>query len=233
MENELPTSEQIDAALGTEEAEFNLTPEQAAIVADVLPLVVASANRKAEANKAKELAKQMELLISDNKKMIEEKLEEYRKQNTPLTPDELKTLISQEYVVFDFKMLGRREKLEREFTIAELPVKIEKKVLDVLRKLIAEFYPKLQAAEWSTTDSWVERFEKLIGMAPDALDKIADIIAICLDPYNEEKGITGEWVGDNLTTGKMLTVLRLQVEASRYRDFLSLVSQLIPQFQNQ
>ena len=79
MEEQIPSVEEVESALGTESDELNLSPEERAIVAKVLPRLTAKIAAQAEANKSRELEKLWTQQIEENKKALTEKIEEIRK----------------------------------------------------------------------------------------------------------------------------------------------------------
>lgn len=233
MDHTLPTNEEVKEALATEDDNIVAslqTEEERKVALKLLPLIAAKANELAEAKKAKELKAEVAKLVEENKKYITDEIEKIRKANTPLSTEELAKMLSQEYVTFDFKMQGRNGTGMKnyDFVIRELPVKIERKVLTTVQKTLAARMKEIAAFDWSAGATTFEKINSLVSMVPGMLETLAECCAICLDPY-DENDITAEWVLSNMNVYRMMAVLQAQANASRWRDFLSLVWQAIPQ----
>lgn len=228
---ELPTPEQVDAALTEdtpEELKIFENDEEKKIGMRLMPALHKQAMEHAEAVKAKELNRIVEELRLSNANNIQAELDKMRKANTPLTPEELAKLVNQEYIEYTVTVSMGKNKQQRNFVIGELAAAAEKKLITAIKKTLSSRVKELSALDWSSTNTTLERLDKLIEMVPGALDTIADCVAICLDPHKEDADINGEWVMNYMTIQKMLVVLRLQAEVNRWRDFFSLASQFIP-----
>ncbi len=225
-ENQVPN--EIEEVLGAAPDELaGLTEEEAKVAAKLLPIIAAKANAMAEINKARELDKVVTELRDQNKKILEEKIEEYRKQLTPPTPEELTTLLNQEYVEFPVKLRNGNGTVKT-FTIRELPLEAETKLMKAIQKTLGERLVEIGRLDWSAGMSMVERIDKIMTMVPGAVDTLADCCAVCLDPYGEDEHITGEWVRKHVGAQKFAAIIHAQIEASRYRDFLSLAGRFFP-----
>jgi hypothetical protein len=179
----------------------------------------------AEAKKAKELQAFLDGLRLENAKMVEVELEKLRSQNKPPTQDELEKLLNQEYAEFTIKVTDKTG--DKTFIIRELPQAIEKKLFTSIQK---SSVPKLQALsniEWTATATAPEKLQRVIDMVPDALDMLAENVALCLDPYGSEQ-ITKEWVQMHLSSFRIVSVLQAQFLAGRFRDFFSQAYRIIP-----
>jgi hypothetical protein len=225
--NGAPTPEEVTQALGSEEELTQLfsTEEERKIAVRLLPLIAAKANALAEARKTAELSRIVEQIKVENTKTLESKIEEFRKALTPPTPEELNTLLNQEYLEFPMKV-GANGTM-REFVIRELPLATEIKVVKVIQKTLGARLQEIARIDWVTGMSNLERIEKLVTMVPGAMETIADCVALCLDPSGKE--ITGEWVQSNIGLQRLTGILHAQMAVSRYRDFLSLAGRLFPQ----
>lgn len=199
------------------------TDEERQIAARVLPLLADKANALAEAHKAAELEKEITDLREENSKMIQAKLEEIRKSMTPPTPSEIQVILSQEYAEFTLLLA------KREFTIRELPASAEVRLVKVIQRTIVERLQDLAKIEWGgPTVTLLDNISKIITVVPGALETVADAVAVCLDPFNEDQAMTGEWVLRNAGVTRMLAIIHAQVTAGRYRDFLSLAFRFTP-----
>lgn len=220
--------DEVDDILGTEPDELsNLTEEEAKVAAKILPLIAAKANAKAELNKQQELAKEIAVIRDETKKILEEKIEEYRKMLTPPTPEELGALLNQEYAEFPVSLKNGSGKT-RQFIIRELPLEAETKLMKAIQRTLGERLVEIGRIDWSAGMTTVERIEKVMTMVPGAVDTLADCCAVCLDPFGEQPDITGAWVLKNVGSQKLAAIIHAQIEASKYRDFLSLAGRFFP-----
>lgn len=212
---------EVHEALGTGD-DITMTEEERAVVAKILPMITAKALAAAEAKKAKELAKFSEELVAQNKKALDEKIEELRKTLVPPTPEELTTLLNQEYVEFTFKAKNR------EFTIRELPLATETRVLKLIQTNLKSFLTEVGRLDWEAEGtSVIDRLGRLLELAPGILDVVCECVAICLSPDTLGNSVDAEWVKQTMGSQRLLGVIRAQMEAGRYRDFLSHVTPFI------
>lgn len=222
-----PTQDELTAAISADEEEFKgLTPEEAAVAAKILPAIANKANARAEANKAVELQKIIEQLTASNKKLMETKIEEYRKILTPPTPEELGMLLNQEYVEFPVKL--RSKGGTREFVIRELPLEAEMRLTKMLQKNVGPRIQELSRMKWTDGHNMIQKIEEVIAVVPGMLETVSECVAICLDPFGEDEEISGTWVRRNIGSTKLVEIVHAQLQASRYRDFLSLAGRLFP-----
>jgi hypothetical protein len=225
-EEKIPSVEEVESALGTEQDELNLSPEERAIVAKVLPKLTAKITAQAEANKHRELEKLWNQQVEENKKALTEKIEEIRKAMTPPSPDELQALLNQEYVEYTLRL--KAGPTTKDFVIRELSIEVETKILKIVQKTLGERLTEIGQIDWASGMTMLEKLERVMSMVPGALITVSDCCAICLDPYGDDKEITGEWVRKNIGAQRLLAILHAQISVSRYRDFLSLSSRFFP-----
>lgn len=224
VEDTAPTEQIVADILATPELTFE-TEQEREIAAKLLPGLAAKANALAEANKMRELNSLVEGIRVENKKAIEEKLEEYRKSMTPPSTDELQVLLSQEFVEFKFKLI--HDGVQKDFVIRELPLQTETNIIKALRRTLAERVQEISSIEWLPGMASIERVQKVMELVPGAIETVADCVALCLDPF-QEKSIDGKWVMRNVGSSRMMAIIHAQIQASRYRDFLSLASRVMP-----
>jgi hypothetical protein len=222
----IPSAEEVESALGTEQDELNLTPEERVIIAKVLPRLTAKITAQAEANKHKELEKLWTKQIEENRKALTEKIEEIRKAMTPPSPEELQALLNQEYV--EYTLCLKAGNVPKDFVIRELSIEVETRILKIVQKTLGERLTEIGQIDWASGMTMLERLERIMSMVPGALETVSDCCAICLDPYGEDEHITGSWVRKNIGAQRLLAILHAQVSVSRYRDFFSLASRFFP-----
>ena len=199
----------------------------ARIGAKVLPMLAAQANTQAEKNKAAELKKVIDQLIEDNKSLLNAKIEEFRKAATPPSPDEIQKVLDQEYLEFNVHL--RNGTGDKTFSIRELSMAAETKLLKVVSKTLAERMQDFARVNWQQAmdGDMLTRIQHLIQVVPGTMDTLAECCAVCLDPFGEQ-GITAEWVSKNIGLARVCAILDAQVKVSRYRDFFSLVGRFMP-----
>ena len=235
MDEDQVGKEQIEGALQEEDVlvssikdMYHTQVEQqmaAAIGARILPVLAGRANALAEKHKAEELQKLVTQLTTDNKKLVEAKLEEYRKALTPPTKEDIQKILDQEYIEFTLKVGHGQE--EKEFVIRELPLAAEVKIVKALSKTLGERLQDISRLDWSEGLGIVEKVKQIMTVVPGAMDTLADCCAIVLDPWNEN-GITADWVMKNVGATRLINILSAQFEVSKYRDFFSQASRFMP-----
>jgi hypothetical protein len=223
----LPTPEQVNEALAEKPLEEKLfeTEEERAVAKKLLPALQDIIRKHYEALQATELAKAIDLIKVEAQKQLQAEIEKFRKANQPLTAEELEKLSNQEYI--EYKFHYKRGGTDRVFVIGELSARLERKLIQTLKKSLGASLKEVQAFDWSLGNSVLERIERLIDMVPGVIETTADCVSICLNPFGEEKDMDADWVLDHMTVQEMFVVLRLQTEANRWRDFFSHVSHLM------
>lgn len=219
------------SVLGTEKSYISqLTDDEKAVAAKILPGLTDEISRQAEAVKAKQLSEQIALLSEENRKQMERVIADIRKANTPLSPDEVSKLLEQEYATFTFRLTDSAGTV-RSFTIRELPIAAEKKLMAVIRSSIVSRMKDFAAINWADTggEGQLNKLAEIIRVIPDAVDNLAGLVAIILDPRSETPDISQDWVIGNMGMNRMLNILNAQMQASRYRDFFSLASRMFQQ----
>lgn len=213
--------QQVMDALTTEDDSLaGLTEEEAKVASKILPALAAKANSLAEAKKAKEVAEFIDKLVVEQKEKLKTAIEEIRKSMVPPSPEELQTLLDQDYLEFKLK-LGSDKK---EFVLCELPLAAETKIVKLLKKTLGEHLKELARIEWS--GSKLDRINQIVEAVPSAVETLAGLVAICLNPRGEFDFVTQEWVMLNIGSNRMVNILTAQIEVNRYRDFFSKGSRL-------
>ncbi len=218
-DNDLPTSEQVNEVLGQPEQpvdEFpDLSTEEKAlipkVIATITPAITQKANEIAEARHGKQLEQELIYLKAEQEKA----LQEFYKQNKPLEPAEIATLLSQEYMEFPVKLPnGKKDCVIRELTQAA-----EMRFLRSLKKNLVPHLQAISAIEWEPGGTVAGNLQRLIDVIPELSEVVAEACALCLDSSGKE--ITTEWVGEHLSTFRIMAILQAQIQVGRYRDFFS------------
>ena len=167
----------------------------------------------------------------ENKKVIAEALENYRKQMVPPTENDIQKLLDQEYVEFKVKLRvpskgGEERYVDKTFTIKELPQKLEKKILKRAKDVMVPFSQDIAALSFKVLEGDAsEKLVQLMNTFEPFLDLMCDICAIVLNPYDEEEDIDTEWVKENVSSTRIFKILNAQFEVNKMRDFFSLLFQ--------
>ena len=153
------------------------------------------------------------------KDLVAAKFEEWKKSQEPLNAEELKKLVSQEYIEIPVRIPS--EDGVKTFILRELPKSVEKRFVNLARKTIVPLLEEKSLAKfkWDFDSSMSDKINSLLGLVPNGLDVMADLCAICLDPFEKDKTIDGAWVSQNLSSARIEAVILLQFEVNKYRDF--------------
>ncbi len=197
---------------------------------EILPEVEKQVREKLEPEYAAKLDKQMqeygEKLQEQNKKVIDEAINDLRKKMEPPNPEDLQKLLDQEYLSFKIKVASSRDgkEAERQFVIRELPQLVEKKFYAKIKDRLVPLASDIAALTLNLLEGDAARkVVAALNSFEPFIDLSAELVAIVLDPYEEEK-ITVEWVRANLSTTRIVAILNAQIECNRMRDFFSLLS---------
>jgi len=204
-----------------------LTPEEWDVVARAKDWLKATlrpeVRQELDADYAKQNDEFQEKLRTDTIKVVEERMEEWKKAQKPLDKDDLTQLLSKEYLEFPVPIKARSngEVTAMNFTIVELPIEAEDKFMKVMQGTLVKLMEKINAAEWKLDGSLAEKIQGVLDNFPDAMVAAVDLVVICLDPWGENELITSKWVRKSLSSYRIACILIAQVEANKYRDFFS------------
>lgn len=205
------------------------TPEELAVAKRLMPALVDKIGREsrkaADASAAKELEKQITAIQAENKQAVNLMMEDWKKKNTPPTPEELSTLLSQEYIEFPVKLF--LEGKTKDFVIRELPQAAEKRFIHILQKKVLPNLKDLVGVNWQT-ETVMERVASVVDVLPNGLDLLAELTGLALFPRGEGKPV--EWLQENISTQRMFNIVEAQFRANRLRDFISAVSRVTGSF---
>ena len=210
-----------------------LSPEEAVvgskIGASLMKALTPKIAREADAKYGAEYRLKFDKLQAENETALRAAIDSLRETAKPLSDEDVTKLLSQEYGEFQVPLAGPDGTIT--FVIRELSVASEKRLLTALKTVVAPLLQLTSSVEWASLAgvSQLERLNKVIELVPGALDVIAECVAICLDPRQETKFMSGAWVLHHLGVNRIIGIAMAQVSASRYRDFFSLVSRLFQQ----
>lgn len=166
----------------------------------------------------------------ENKRVVEEALERYRKEMAPPSTEDVQKLLSQEYVEFKMEVHIPQSADSpahiKEFVIQELPQKIERKIFKRVKDILLPFSEDLGALSIHLLEGDVSsKIIKIMNTFEPAFETMVAVSCICLNPYEEDKEVTEEWVRDHLSSTRILRVVMAQFEVNHMRDFFSLLFQ--------
>jgi hypothetical protein len=216
-------------ALAPEDPLAGLTPEETEVGAKLLPILSAKIAKESDVFYGKKYKTSYDSLVAANQEALKKAIDEVRESLKPLTDAEVSKMLEQEYGEYDLKLKGPNGEVT--FTIRELSISREKKIVKAIKKAIAPVLKTISSAEWESMvgASSLERVDRITDLVPEAMDVLCECVAICLDPRGEEPFMTPEWVAENMGLPRIITVLNAQINASRYRDFMSLAYRLFRQ----
>lgn len=203
-----------------------LPPEERVIGMKLLPGLISSITEKVEARGAKKLSERVTELNAANDKMMRDEMAKFRARQEPPKPEELEKLLSQGYETMPIKIPG--ETGERVFEIGELPQAAEKRLMDVISKHLLPHLKELSAIEFTNSSNVGQKIQVALSVLPTAMDMMADLAVIALNPYNKDETITREWVQNHLNSSRITNLIEAQIHVGKIRDFISAASRLIP-----
>jgi hypothetical protein len=167
-----------------------------------------------------------EKLSEQNKEMLQKVIADFKKDNTPPTPEEIQKMLDQEFLEFKGKV--RLNGSMEEFTIGELSSEAERKFLRIVKEKalpkMADFGKILLELTAGETN------ESKLLILWEAVDPLADAmheaVALVLT-YSLGREVKAQVVRDNVSLNRQLIILRAQADANRVRDFFSFGSRLM------
>lgn len=203
-----------------------LSPEEKKMALKVMPLVERAIRKSTELKLTKANDILVEELKASNAKFIKEYTEEMRKKMAPITEDDIKKLVTQEYLEYTVVVrTSRTTREEKTFIIQELTQKTEKKFFAMLQKTFVPNIKEISGMDFTSSADLASKIQGVVDKIPALIDTLSEMTQICLDPFGEDEEITVEWVQKNLSSYRQAGILAAQASANRYRDFISLISQ--------
>lgn len=159
----------------------------------------------------------------ENKKIVEEAIERFRKEMAPPSEQDIQKLLSQEYMEFSVDV-KTREGTTRTFTIREVPIDVEKKILKKVKTILVPFASDLSALSMNLLEGdAAKKIVQLMNTFEPMLDVAISVCTICLNPFGEDEEVDEDWVRKNLGATRIVKVISAQMEANKMRDFFSLL----------
>jgi len=171
-----------------------------------------------------EVAKTIDKLHKNNEQKIRDYLFELEKKEAerrkPLTNQEIQQLLDQDYATFTVKLWidGKPE----EFILQELPKSCEEKFYTMTKEVLKEAVVKFSGESFKMAgDDWWDKIVGLMDVFEPALNLMVNCCVICLNPRGEKDYVTKEWVSANISSNRILNIIKAQVELNKLRDFFS------------
>lgn len=231
IEETFPSAQALEEALapdlGSSPELRGLAPEELAIGFKILPVVQEAARRHEAAKAARAYSAEIDKFRIEATETLKTERDRLTKALTPPTSADLEKLLTQEYKEFTVQLRVRPDSTGntvRCFVLREHPQAVEKKWVKAISSQLLPLLKQAQSLDWSVGSS-ADKIQSVIDSIPGALDTLAQLCAICLDPWGDSK-IDQLWVQENLSTTRMSDILQAQFEVSRLRDFFSGASRL-------
>lgn len=141
-------------------------------------------------------------------------VEEFKRSFPPPSDEQIERLLYPELSEFHVELGGRR------FTLRELPALTEKKFLRLVEQKLPALVAEVLSLEERLSDDAEAGFVRLLTRATSALDLVAEVCVLVLDPAGAQ-GLTAEFVQQNASTARQLRILQAQTLLNGARDFLS------------
>jgi hypothetical protein len=211
----------------------DFTQEQWELVNKAIPYLKAQLRPEVRAELEVDYTKKMEVelnkLSAVNKQTIEEQFAILKKAQEPLGEEDLKKMLSQEYIEFEVKLRvpeqpqngHEPEKVIRKFTICEQPSAVEERFFKLLKEALVPILQERENMEFRMEGSLLERIQVVLETSEKALELGSGLVAVCLDPWHKEPSIDSKWVRANISLERQAGIILAQFEANKYRDFFS------------
>jgi hypothetical protein len=202
------------------------------IVDEVRKTVTTEMQAEYEARFAKEIVEFKEKLEGENKIAIDAAIADFKKSQQPPSPEEITTLLNQEYLKFkvtvpwDEPADGSEGEADatREFVIQELPQKTEKKFYKMFKEVLIPRAEDIAAITFELLEG--DAGKKIIAVLETfdpTFDLMAETCVMILDPKGKNS-ITMQWIQNNISSYRQWNIIYAQVEVNRLRDFFSQLS---------
>ena len=152
--------------------------------------------------------------------------EQQKKAAKPLTPAEIQKLLDQEYAEFSVTLPYNGE--SKKFTIVELPQEQERQFYKLIKENLAKAMQAINGDAMRALIASEDRFQRIVSYMTafsEVFDLMAEACVICLNPRKEVPWLTEEWVGKNLSSYRIFSIIKAQLEANKIRDFFLLLFQ--------
>lgn len=181
-----------------------------------------------QAQFVKEIADFKQQLSAQNDAAMQTVLAEFREQQKPPSEEDIRTLLSQEYLTFDVEIpwdAPNSGGVTRTFTIRELPQAVEKRFYKTFKDQLLPRASDIGALAFEIAEGDVaKKLKSLLEAIDPAFDLMADAVVMILNPRGQEKELTREWVQENLSSYRQWNIINAQIMVNKLRDFFSQLS---------
>ncbi len=179
----------------------------------------------------KEIQEISNKMTEDNKKIVAEAIDRFRKDMAPPEEPDIQKLLEQEYITFridvKYQAKGGEEKWRtKTFIIQEVPNKVEKKIYAKIREVLVPFSTEIASITMNMLEGdAAKKIVQIMNTFEPLLDVMVGIATICLNPYGEDEEVDEDWVKEHLSSTRIVKIITAQIECNRMRDFFSLLFQ--------
>jgi uncharacterized protein YeaO (DUF488 family) len=166
----------------------------------------------------------------DFRKFCEKFEEEERKRRTPLTPEELQKLLNKTYVTFSIELYNEDQK--HIIVLKELPQSIEKELYRIVKDSLTTLAQETGGISIKDMEGDVlTNISGLMDLFIPMQEILVKCCTLCLNPPKGKERIpaiswlTEDWIKDNLSNYRIVTIILAQVEVNKMRDFFSILFQ--------
>lgn len=170
-----------------------------------------------------EVNKISQQMIVENKKVVEAAIERFRKEMAPPSEQDIQKLLEQEYVEFSFEIHTGKD-ATKHFTIRELPIEVEKKILKKVKTILVPFATELTGISMNLLEGdAAKKIIQLMNTFEPLLDVAVSVCTLSLNPFGEDEEVNEDWVRAHLSSTRIVKIVSAQMEANKMRDFFSLL----------
>lgn len=175
-----------------------------------------------------QLARTKDDLQVQQREAIKTAVEQWQKKEAekmaPMSPESIQKMLDQEYAEFKLTLPNDGKKVN--FILRELPLFYEKKFFKIAKETLADAVAELGGASFKLTDDDV--FAQITGLM-DVFEPVFDVMCeccvICLNHDGKLEWLNADWVGKNMTSYRIMSVIQAQTELNKLRDFFSVLFQ--------
>lgn len=216
----------------TAEVPQSSEPQEAALVSpsqeEIRKSIYEKLQKEFEVRFAREIGDFKKELQARNDELIKNEIDSWRKEQEPPSQEDIKKLLSQEYMTFDVVLFipGEDEKAEQKtFVLWELPQTKEKEFLKKIRDQAIPIARSVGEVDFSRVDDQAEsKVLAVIDQIEPLMNLLSDAVVIALNPRGKLSYIDREWVQNNVSTQRQWAITMAQMEIQRLRDFFSQLS---------
>jgi hypothetical protein len=165
-------------------------------------------------------------LVEQNEKAFKNVVEQWKKDQTPPTPQEVQALIDGEFPEFPIAVNLKGQPVKG--VIRELGAKHERKFVRIVREKAPAHFDIISGAilNFAAGQSTEDKLMAALGTLEPLSGLISEATSIVLTAAIGYE-VTAEEIDDSMSTTRQVLLLRAQFDANRLRDFFSHGSRLL------